>query len=162
EYQVLRESLSRMLGDLRDACHQSLDPPDSSPLIVAQSARTGGPGRPRLEINPRFLEFALDLRGPTQIAEVLGCHPRTVRRRAIELGLAQPAPPVFSTMQDATGGIVRAHTSSTNPVSLLTDEELDAAVVFVTHAFVDGHARFVTGIRVHTNNRAATVLALFL
>lgn len=33
---------------------------------------------------------------------------------------------------------------------------------FVTHCFIDGHARFVTGIRVNTNNRAATVLELFL
>ncbi len=33
---------------------------------------------------------------------------------------------------------------------------------FVTHCFVDGHARFVTGIRVHTNNRGETVLMLFL
>ena len=31
----------------------------------------------------------------------------------------------------------------------------------VIHCFVDGYSRFVTGIRVHTNNRANTVLALF-
>lgn len=30
------------------------------------------------------------------------------------------------------------------------------------HAFVDGFSRFVTGIRVSGNNRAATVLELFL
>ena len=30
------------------------------------------------------------------------------------------------------------------------------------HCFIDGHSRFVTGIRVHTNNRAETVLTLFL
>ena len=33
---------------------------------------------------------------------------------------------------------------------------------FVTHCFIDGYARFVTGIGVHTNNRADTVLSLFL
>ena len=33
---------------------------------------------------------------------------------------------------------------------------------FVTHCFVDGHSRFVTGIHVHTNNRGETVLTLFL
>lgn len=30
------------------------------------------------------------------------------------------------------------------------------------HCFIDGHSRFITGLRVSTNNRAATVLELFL
>ena len=30
------------------------------------------------------------------------------------------------------------------------------------HCFIDGFSRYVTGIRVHTNNRAETVLTLFL
>jgi len=33
---------------------------------------------------------------------------------------------------------------------------------FVTHAFIDGFSRLVTGIRVHNNNRANSVLELFL
>lgn len=32
----------------------------------------------------------------------------------------------------------------------------------IIHAFIDGYSRFVTGIRANDNNRAATVLALFL
>lgn len=32
----------------------------------------------------------------------------------------------------------------------------------VIHAFIDGYSRFVTGIRVSNNNRAETVLDLFL
>lgn len=32
----------------------------------------------------------------------------------------------------------------------------------VFHAFIDGHARFITGIRASNNNRAQTVLDLFL
>ena len=32
----------------------------------------------------------------------------------------------------------------------------------VMHAFIDGKSRFVVGGRVHNNNRAATVLTLFL
>jgi hypothetical protein len=31
----------------------------------------------------------------------------------------------------------------------------------VIHAFIDGFARFLLGIRAHSNNRASTVLALF-
>jgi transposase InsO family protein len=32
----------------------------------------------------------------------------------------------------------------------------------VTHAFIDGKSRFITGIRVSDNNRSDTVLDLFL
>jgi hypothetical protein len=32
----------------------------------------------------------------------------------------------------------------------------------VIHCFIDGHSRLVTGVGVHNNNRASTVLALFL
>jgi len=32
----------------------------------------------------------------------------------------------------------------------------------IIHAFIDGYSRFVTGIRANNNNRAATVLDLFL
>ena len=31
----------------------------------------------------------------------------------------------------------------------------------MTHAFIDGFSRFITGIRVSNNNRAATVFDLF-
>jgi hypothetical protein len=33
---------------------------------------------------------------------------------------------------------------------------------FVIHGFIDGKSRYVTGIRCSTNNRAATVLSVFL
>jgi hypothetical protein len=33
---------------------------------------------------------------------------------------------------------------------------------WVVHGFIDGHSRYVTGIGVHDNNRADTVLELFL
>ena len=32
----------------------------------------------------------------------------------------------------------------------------------VMHAFIDGKTRYVTGARIHNNNRASSVLALFL
>ncbi len=32
----------------------------------------------------------------------------------------------------------------------------------VVHGFIDGYARFITGIRAHNNNRAETVFQLFL
>jgi transposase InsO family protein len=32
---------------------------------------------------------------------------------------------------------------------------------FVVHGFIDGKTRFITGLRVHDNNRASTVARLF-
>ncbi|KAL7283531.1 hypothetical protein ACG7TL_002965 [Trametes sanguinea] len=236
EYQTLVQSLAAMAADLDGACDQSVDPPDAAPLLAARLAHTGRPGRPRVEIDGQFLQFALDMRGPSYIGDILGCHPRTVRRRALELGLVSPGPPVFTTLQNTSGEYVNVHTTLTAPVSLLSDDDLDRAVAdilavfphfgrrmivghlraqghhvperrvaeayvrvrgapaifgrriivrkkyqvagpnslvhhdgqhglirwkFVMHCFIDGHSRFVTGIRVHTNNRADTVLALF-
>ncbi|KAL7277449.1 hypothetical protein ACG7TL_009311 [Trametes sanguinea] len=210
-----------MGDDLSAACNQSIDPPDAAPLIVAQP----------------FLAFALDVRGPTRVGKLLQVSSRTVRRRALELRLVKPGPPVFSTVPNATGTSEQVHTTLTNPVSTLTDDELDRAIAnilsifpnfgrrmivghlcahghyvpeqrvaatyvrvrgapaifgrriiirkkyqvagpnslvyhdgqhglihgkFVTHCFIDGYAHFVTGIRVHTNNRADSVLSLFL
>ena len=47
----------------------------------------------------------------------------------------------------------------------LTYLTFDAGLIrykIVTHAFIDGKSRFITGARAHNNNRAGTVLVLFL
>ena len=47
----------------------------------------------------------------------------------------------------------------------LSQSALDSGLIrwkFVIHGFVDGHSRFVTAIKVNTNNRANTVLDVFL
>lgn len=134
-----------MVADLSAACHQSVDPPDAQALTVAQQVHTGRPGRPRIEIDRRFLEFALDLRGPTRVGELLDCHPRTVRRRALEHGLVLPAPPVFATGVDASGTTVRIHTTTTNPVSTLTDTALDEAVAAILATFPNFGRRMIVG-----------------
>ncbi|KAJ7765717.1 hypothetical protein B0H16DRAFT_1717632 [Mycena metata] len=68
EYAVLQTSISEMVTALDHACHESMDPPDAAPLVVARRVRTGRRGCPRVEIDPTFLQAALDLRGPTGIA----------------------------------------------------------------------------------------------
>ncbi|KAJ7716449.1 hypothetical protein B0H16DRAFT_1741259 [Mycena metata] len=82
-----------MADRLDEACHlstHSLEGP--SPTVIADSV-TGKRGRPKKNINPAFLEEALTLRGPTGLWGVLRCHPRTIRRRPLELGLAAPVFP---------------------------------------------------------------------
>ncbi|KAI0371557.1 hypothetical protein BV20DRAFT_183669 [Pilatotrama ljubarskyi] len=103
---------------------------------------------PRLEIDPTLLELALDLRGPTALAEVLGCHPRTVRRRALEQGLVPPGPPVRTPVVQPDGSTAYVYTGRVRPVSSMTDAELDAAIPAILVTFpsfgrkmIQGHLR---------------------
>ncbi|KAJ7302577.1 hypothetical protein DFH08DRAFT_722877, partial [Mycena albidolilacea] len=198
EYSLLQTSISDMITALDLACYESLDPPDAPQLVVARRVRTGRRGRPRVEIDPQFLRAALDLRGPTGIAPEIGVCSRTVRRSALRLGLAQPGPPVFQRRTNAIGAVEVVHTSTTPPVSMVSDADLDQLVAsilevfpqfgrrmirghlraqgyrvpreritfsylrMVIHCIIDGYSRFVLGIRVHDNNRGASVLQLLL
>ncbi|CDO68132.1 hypothetical protein BN946_scf185003.g4 [Trametes cinnabarina] len=110
------------------------DPPDAAPLIVAQP----------------FLAFALDVRGPTRVGKLLQVSSRTVRRRALELGLVEPGPPVFSTVSNATGTSVQVHTTLTNPVSTLTDDKLDCTIANILSIFPNFGRRMIVGhLRAH-------------
>ncbi|KAJ7136327.1 hypothetical protein C8R43DRAFT_894051, partial [Mycena crocata] len=197
EYGTLQTSISQMVSDLDQACHESMDPPDAGPLVVARRVRTGRRGRPRIEIDGQFLSAALDLRGPTGIGPEIGVAARTVRRAALRAGLVQPGAPVFQRRVNAEGLVETVHRSTAPPVSTLSDAELDQLVAstleifpqfgrrmirghlksqghriprerithsylrMVIHCFIDGYSRFVLGIRVHDNNRGASVLQLF-
>ncbi|KAJ6534533.1 hypothetical protein B0H10DRAFT_2449388 [Mycena sp. CBHHK59/15] len=78
EYATLQSSISDMVTALDLACHESMDPPDAPPLVVARrvSNKADG-GRPRVEFNTQFLGEALDLRGPPAL------HPRLVSALAL-------------------------------------------------------------------------------
>lgn len=242
-----------MVEDLDNACYESRDPPEYPSLVAVQRVSTGRAGRPRLEIDHTILQHGLETRGTHSLAKALGCSARTVRRRALAAGLATPAPPVYTDTVAADGSMTRTYTSSTRPVSVFTDEQLDTAIAsifqvfpsfgrsllrghlrasghnvplarireavvriqgtpgifagravhrkvysvaganslwhhdgqhgmfrhlceslslsglvglirfkIVMHCFIDGKSRLVTGIRASNNNRAATVLELFL
>ena len=63
------------------------------------------------------------MRGPHQLAKVMGYNPRTIRWHALEYGLADPMPPVFQTTHDADGAVSRLwHLSSTPARSLITED----------------------------------------
>jgi hypothetical protein len=114
-----------MVTMLDQAVHQLLDPLDGPSLIVSHRVMTGHTGRPKIEFNPDFLAEALDLKRPSHVAPVFHCSPRTVRHRTLESGLAQLGHPVYTNVQEADGTITRAFTSSTRPVLMLTNNELD-------------------------------------
>ncbi|KAJ7721322.1 hypothetical protein B0H16DRAFT_1335416 [Mycena metata] len=136
EFTTLQESISTMADRLDEACHLSTDPQEGPSITVVADSVTGKRGHPKKNINPAFLEEALTLRGPTGLSDVLRCHPRTIRRRALELGLAAPGVPVYHEEVLPDGGHNRAYTGAPRPAApSLTDEQLDTAVAEILDVF---------------------------
>lgn len=139
-----------MLNALEQAEHISHDTPDGPPISVAHRVRSGGRGRPRIEIDEDILAQALELRGPTHLAEIFDCSARSVRRRALEAGLVQPGDPVYTEYTAEDGSVLRIYGSSTGSISTLSDDELDAITVTILEVFptfgrrlLDGHLRYL-------------------
>ena len=145
EYRTLQDSLEAMVQYLDAASHRSVDPPDGPHLPVIQTVRTGRRGSPSKIIDPTFLEFALEMRGPSHLARVLDCSSRTVRRSALRYGLVEPGPPVFQDVQTADGTTLRQHTTMTPPVSTMTDEELDREIADILTVFPQWGREMIAG-----------------
>jgi len=137
ELNTAHESIENMLAALDNAIQrdQSSDPPE---LAVSWKNRTEvGPGRPRIEISREYLEVLTRESGPTGIAKRLSCSSRTVRRRALEYGLVDPTPPVYTDEVQADDSVLRTYRSYTRAVSILNDEGLDRLVASVLESFPD-------------------------
>ena len=140
-----------MAQSLDEAANRSNDQPDIPYIAPSTRVHTGRPGRPRIEINPDWLQTALDIRGgTTSLGNVFGCAPRTVRRRALEHGLVEPGPPVYVDYVDPEGHVTRIFRSSTRATSDIDDEELDKIMVSILQVFpslgrrmIDGHLRYL-------------------
>ncbi|CAE6411338.1 unnamed protein product [Rhizoctonia solani] len=232
-----RESIDAMIQDLDSGCNMSLDPlPLGNSIATTYTRQTGGPGRPRIEFDPTLLAQALELRGTHELAPLLDCCPRTVRRRALEMGLVEPSHPVRAVEETETGELVEVYRPPAQHYSNMPDADLirlvsDTLAMFpffgnkmmdgylkamgyvlprerirnalkvvrgapgifgsrpihrvkyqvpgpnslwhhdgqhglvrfklIIHMFVDGYSRLVTGVGVHNNNLASTVLNLF-
>ncbi|KAF7345496.1 hypothetical protein MVEN_01568100 [Mycena venus] len=127
EYAVLQQSITAMV--------QQLDEARVLPLG----------GRPRIEIDPEFLAQAIQLRGPAHLASVFRCSARTVRRRLLHHGLSEPGQRVYNDTPQADGTIARSYTSTSRPVSTLTDSELDALLTSILEVFPDFGRRMLMG-----------------
>ncbi|KAJ7705834.1 hypothetical protein B0H14DRAFT_3099686 [Mycena olivaceomarginata] len=84
--------------------------------VLVQTISSGGPGRPRIYIDPDFLRWAYGQRSTAGISRFLGVGRSTVRNALIEHGIAQPQPTPFQT---DTNYFV------TGPVSEISDDDLD-------------------------------------
>jgi hypothetical protein len=140
-----------MITRLDDAVHKAADPPSASTLQLVTVSRTGRRGRPRKEINQDLLAQALQLSSKSTIARHAKVSARTVQRRALEYGLAQPGQAVF-VRSGPDGTMVRQTHSQQAPQ--ISDIELDAHIAdilatFPSHgrALINGQLRSL-GIRV--------------
>lgn len=134
---LISRNIGKMVDDLDMTCHASMDPPTTRSPVVAHKTHTGRPGRPRVEVDEQFLAAALDHRGPhsLQLQHIFGCSARTIRRRALELGLVDLGLPVISNIVGVDGAVTRVHTSGTAPSADITDEELDTLLASKLEVF---------------------------
>lgn len=134
-----------MVQLLDDAVHLSTDPADGSLQLITHTPSPSGGGRPKLWIDPIFLAAALDISTITNIARILRISTRTVRRRALELGLVDPGAPLFNYTEQEDGSTLRTVTSTTPPVANLTDTDLDTFMVEILQVFPTFGRRMIHG-----------------
>jgi hypothetical protein len=128
----MNTGINEMLTCLSSAVFSLGDPlPDGLHIQVAHRSYTGRRGRPRIELEPTFLQEALTMREPIGISRALqDVSARTVRRRALELGLRQPGQPVYTVMEGDEGPQHQYHPH--NPslrLSQIGQQQLDAMLV---------------------------------
>lgn len=144
-----------MIRLLEDACSQSMDPLDDDQISVITLQRTGKPGRPRIQIDRSFLDQAMALRGPHTIGPLLKCHPRTVRRRALEYQMVEPGDPVKKVVVNPDGHLQTVWTSTTPAMSTFTDEELDRAMGEILQMFPFFGRRMIAGALLGMGHRVS-------
>ncbi|KAL0061141.1 hypothetical protein AAF712_012061 [Marasmius tenuissimus] len=151
ELEVMTESAIQMVLHLDDMRNTLMDPPDRPfPLPESPNEPQQGPGRPRKAIDSNLLKMAVDMRRTKRLAEILGVHVRTLRRRALAEGLVEPGEPVYVEYETEEGLIMRVYRSSTGPVSDISDDDLDEAMKSIIIAFpsfgrrlIHGHLKFM-------------------
>jgi hypothetical protein len=150
ERDIMNTSLHKMVECLRDAMTAATDPPDAPFMPTTHLVYTGRPGRPRIGIPPELLALTLDTRGPTEASADFNCSARTVRRRAIENGLAEPGAPVYVEYEQEDGIRFRVYRSSSGSQSDLSDNDLDEVMLYIITTFpsfgrrmIDGHLKYL-------------------
>jgi len=150
---VIEESVQNMIAHLDEATLLSSDPPNRSFYPTTQQIYNGQQGRPRTEIDSNILAITLNLRGPTHLAAIFNCNPRTIRRRALEYGLVEPGTPVYVDFEQDDGSISRIYRSSSSSISVLPDEELDDIMAYILSAFPSFGRRMIDGHLKHLGHR---------
>lgn len=127
-----------LVETLEDASHESRDPPDDIDLDWMLRDSTRGDGAPTVDIDTSLLrEIVVENHKWTDMAVILGCHARTIRRKALAAGLVSPGQPVYNTIHDANGNSSRQYIiqGPRSRTSTLTDAQLDEKVAEIIERF---------------------------
>jgi hypothetical protein len=144
---TVRLSTENMIRALDDAASEARDDAAAAPMSVACVVNRGTGGRGRLEIDKNWLAHASQVQTLRAVAEELGCHPRTVRRRLLDYGLANQAPPVIQSVEHPDG----TRTKEWHPLGpTMSDingdpQALDALVGQVLETFPDYGIEYLRG-----------------
>ncbi|KAJ7238333.1 hypothetical protein B0H12DRAFT_995577, partial [Mycena haematopus] len=157
ELDILQVSIAAMQSDIQLEYRDAIDASHNGCPTVIQFVPTGGRGRPRIVIDPDFLLWAYNQRTTAGIHRFLGVSRDTVRRALLEYGIVSPQEDPFGAQNGVPellfcSGIFRLYPFFTGLIRWL----------IVIHGFIDGYSRLITGLRASDNNRAATVLDLYL
>jgi hypothetical protein len=79
-----------MQHDVRLQYQQVIDESHQGHPVVTETVQTGCPGRPAIQIDPQFLQWAYSLRSISGIARFLDVSWRIVCQQLLEHGIAQP------------------------------------------------------------------------
>jgi hypothetical protein len=136
-----------MIADIDLVCQRLSDRPDALMSVRHNSQTPGSRGRPQIEFDPQFLSFALDVRGPAGIAPILGCSPRTVRRRALDYQLLERGQAPFLPVPQEDGTVARIRHGSTKHTRLtdISDADLDRVMETILRDFPDFGRRLIDG-----------------
>lgn len=99
EFAALVTMIPILIETLEDASHESRDPPDDVDLDWISRDSSRGVGAPTVDIDPSLLsEIVSESHKWTDMAIILGCHARTIRRKALAAGLVAPGQAVYNTV----------------------------------------------------------------
>lgn len=149
--ETVLSSVASMIQTLDTAVVASSEVPDVQPILPELGAVENNDfhsGRPRIDINPNDLIALTSGRRVTRthLAELYGCHPRTIRRRLLEFGLSEPGPPVFTTEINDSGIATRIYQpGSSSELSTLSDEQLDVLILSIYQHFPSFGRRMIDG-----------------
>ena len=103
ELHTLRTNLSRMQTDIRLQYRDTLDESHHGRPALVQTIRTGHRGRPRIVIDPEFLQWAYGHRSVSGISRFLNVNRDTVRNALLDYGIAEPHQNPFQTHTEVDG-----------------------------------------------------------
>ena len=124
-----------MVISLDEVENASIDPPDEERIKVIQHRLNGLQGHPRIDIDAHVLQYSLELHPNTALGQMFDCSTRTIQCCSLELGLAQPCPPVAVYHNGDNGSRTVEYTSYTPAMANLTDDQLDRFLINILEIF---------------------------